>query len=113
MIGLASAPIFPSMIATTPERLGAAHTANAIGFQIAAAALGQSLLPSLVGTIVTNFGLESITPALFVAALLLLAMYEMLMVKSLKIAQEHGPEINFETDGSSRLKSAKLMITME
>jgi fucose permease len=40
VIGFALAPIFPSLIATTPERLGAAHTANGVGFQIAAAVLG-------------------------------------------------------------------------
>ncbi|MGH7965225.1 MAG: MFS transporter, partial [Candidatus Binatia bacterium] len=31
LIGLASGPIFPSLIATTPERLGEAHTANGVG----------------------------------------------------------------------------------
>ena len=49
LIGLALAPIFPSLIATTPERLGTAHTANGVGFQIAAAVLGQSLLPGMSG----------------------------------------------------------------
>jgi hypothetical protein len=42
-IGLALAPIFPVLIATTPERLGNVHTASAVGFQIAAAVRGQSL----------------------------------------------------------------------
>jgi fucose permease len=79
LMGLSSAPIFPSMIATTPERLGEVHTANAVGFQIAAAVLGQSLLPSLVGVLVANFGLESIAPALLCAAILLLVIYEWLL----------------------------------
>jgi len=39
LIGLALAPLFPSLIATMPERLGNAHTANGVGFQIAAAVL--------------------------------------------------------------------------
>src|SRR5262249_10203591 len=51
IIGLALAPIFPSLIATTPARLGEAHTANGVGLQIAAAVLGQSLLPGLLGVL--------------------------------------------------------------
>jgi fucose permease len=78
LMGLSAAPIFPSMIATTPERLGEMHTANAVGFQMAAAMLGLALLPSLAGVLVANFGLESIAPALLGAAILLLAIYEWL-----------------------------------
>ena len=42
LMGVSLAPIFPSLIATTPARLGAVHTANGVGLQIAAAVLGQS-----------------------------------------------------------------------
>lgn len=83
-MGLSAAPIFPSLIATTPGRLGDVHTANGIGFQIAAAVLGQSLLPSLVGLLARRFGLESIGPTLLLAALLLLMLYEGLLASSLK-----------------------------
>jgi fucose permease len=78
-MGLAAAPIFPLLIATTPERLGEAHTANGVGFQIAAAVLGQSLLPSLVGLLAQHHDLEIVGPALFTTALLLLGLYEILM----------------------------------
>ncbi len=88
LMGLLSAPIFPSMIATTPERLGEAHTANVVGFQIAAAVLGASLLPSLIGLLADNFGLEVIAPTLLVAAMLLLTIYEMLAATSPKVVQE-------------------------
>jgi fucose permease len=74
LMGLASAPVFPSLIATTPERLGSAHTSNGVGFQIAAAVLGQSLLPAFLGVLADKFGLEIIGPALFVAAAMLLAL---------------------------------------
>ena len=84
LMGLASAPIFPSMIATTPLRLGKAHIANAIGFQIAAAVLGQSLLPTIVGIIARRFGLEIVGPALLAAALLLLGLYEALSAMTTK-----------------------------
>jgi fucose permease len=78
VIGWSLAPIFPSLIATTPGRLGEAHTANGVGLQIAAAVLGQSLLPALVGVLAHRFGLEIVGPVLLTAALLLLALYEAL-----------------------------------
>jgi fucose permease len=79
LMGFALAPIFPSLIATTPERLGAAHAANGVGFQIAAAALGGALLPSFVGIIAAPLGLEVVGPVLALAALLLFALYEWLV----------------------------------
>jgi fucose permease len=84
LMGLSSAPIFPSLIATTPARLGGAHTAHGVGLQIAAAVLGQSLVPSLVGVLARRLGLEIIGPSLLTAALLLLLLYEALMAMSLK-----------------------------
>jgi fucose permease len=84
LIGVASAPIFPSLIATTPERLNKNHVANAVGFQIAAAVLGQSILPALVGFFARRFGLEVIGPALLLITLLLLLLFEGLIVAHAK-----------------------------
>jgi fucose permease len=78
IIGLALAPIFPLLIATTPARLGEAHTANGVGLQIAAAVLGQSLLPGLLGVLAHRLGLEIVGPGLLTAALLLFVLYEAL-----------------------------------
>lgn len=78
LMGLACAPVFPSLIAATPARLGSGHAANAVGFQIAAAVLGQSLLPALVGVLAGRLGLEVIGPALFAAACALLALFQAL-----------------------------------
>jgi fucose permease len=83
LMGLSAAPIFPSLIATTPERLGAGHTANAVGFQISAAVLGMAAIPSLTGWIAGQFGLEAIGPCLFVAASLLLGLFEWLTAQPL------------------------------
>jgi fucose permease len=63
-LGCACGPIFPSLVAATPRRLGAEHAANAIGVQVAGAAVGQSLLPALVGTLADAHGLETIATAL-------------------------------------------------
>lgn len=69
LAGAAAGPIFPSLIATTPMRVGTRHAANAIGIQIAAAALGQSLVPSLLGVIGRRHGLDALTLALPALAL--------------------------------------------
>jgi hypothetical protein len=82
LVGLAAGPIFPSLIATTPQRLGIAHTANGVGFQIAAAALGQSLLPTFVGVFARHMNLAIVGPFLFVAAVLLFIVHALLMVIS-------------------------------
>jgi fucose permease len=87
LIGLSAAPIFPSLIATTPERLGEGHTDNGVGFQIAAAVLGQSLLPAIVGVLASTLGLEIVGTVLVVAALLLLMLYEKLTSTSLQPMQ--------------------------
>ena len=87
LMGLASAAVFPSLIATTPERLGETHTANGVGFQIAAAVLGQSLLPAIVGLLASRFGLEIIGPSLLAAAALLLVLFETLIAAK----SEHAP----------------------
>ena len=79
LMGLASAPIFPTLIAATPGRLGAIHTANGVGFQIAAAALGLSLFPAFVGLMADKFGLEIVGPLLLASAVFLLVLFETLI----------------------------------
>jgi fucose permease len=71
LIGLAAGPVFPTLIALAPERAGQRHAANAIGFHIAAATLGQSLLPALAGVLGARLGLGSILRFLLVAVLVL------------------------------------------
>ena len=78
LLGLAAGPVFPSLMAGTPARLGEPHVRNGVGFQVAAAALGQSLLPALVGVLARGRGLDVVGPALAVAALSLVALNEAL-----------------------------------
>ena len=87
LMGLAAAPVFPSLIAATPVRIGEAHTGNAIGFQISAAVLGQSLLPGMVGVLANHVGLEIVGPAMLTASLLLLALYEAMTAMGAKAPQ--------------------------
>lgn len=68
VMGLAEAPIYPSLIAATVKRVGKAHATNAIGFQVAAAGVGGTLITGVVGLVATNVGLEAIGTAAFMLA---------------------------------------------
>jgi len=77
-LGVFAAPIFPALIGATPERLGPAHAANAVGVQVAAAALGQSSVPALAGLLSGQAGLEWVPRVIFVLALGLFAVNALL-----------------------------------
>ncbi|MDO9707055.1 MFS transporter [Paracraurococcus lichenis] len=49
LLAVALAPLYPTLMARTPARLGAAAAMHAVGFQVAAATLGAGLLPALLG----------------------------------------------------------------
>jgi predicted MFS family arabinose efflux permease len=76
LTGFSLAPIFPLMISVTPKRLGSRHSANAIGFQVAAASLGIALLPGLAGVLAENLGLEAIGPFLLALAVAMFLLHE-------------------------------------
>jgi fucose permease len=76
VLGFAAGPVFPSLMGGTAARVSEPHAANAIGFQVAAAALGQSLLPGAVGIAARWIGLEVVAIVLVAASLLLFAVYE-------------------------------------
>jgi fucose permease len=76
LLGLGAGPVFPSFMSDTPRRVGSAHTANAIGLQVAAAALGQSSLPALVGYLARAHGLAIVAPSLLTMALVVAALHE-------------------------------------
>lgn len=75
LMGLAFAPIFPSLIATTVNRVGHLHSSNAIGFQVAAAGLGGAVLTGLIGVFATATTLENIGLSIFVLVGLNLVTY--------------------------------------
>jgi fucose permease len=75
ILGIANAPVFPSLISVTPKRIGKEHTATAIGVQISMAMLGGALLPGLAGWLSNEFGLEIIAKIFTVAAILLAVSY--------------------------------------
>jgi fucose permease len=78
LLGFSLAPQFPLLMSATPRYLGERHTANGIGFQVAAAGLGGALLPSLVGVLARAYGLEVLGPCLVVATVVLTGLFEVL-----------------------------------
>jgi hypothetical protein len=70
------------MMTRTPQRLGNALSAHAIGFQVSAAMLGAIALPSLSGLLAERFGLEAIAAAAVGTALMLLLLHEALLTPS-------------------------------
>jgi len=79
IVGGVLAPIFPSLIATTPERIGPRHTADLVGLQVAAAVLGGALLPGTVGVLAARVGLEVVGPCLVGLAAALFVLHELLI----------------------------------
>jgi fucose permease len=77
VLGLAAAAVFPLMTLTTADRVGAAHTARAIGLQIGAAGLGGALIPAALGVLISRTGVAALGPALLVLATALLALHQL------------------------------------
>ena len=75
-LGFALAPIFPTLIAQTPTRIGPSHATSAIGFQVAGAYLGTAAIPGLTGVLAVHGGLAVIGPCLFATAVVLLLLQE-------------------------------------
>jgi fucose permease len=93
LMGFACAPIFPTLIATTPARVGESHSANAISFQVAASILGQSLIPAVVGIAANQRGLQIVGPWLFVSAVLTAICFELMRIarRTSAHAARHDP----------------------
>jgi fucose permease len=83
LMGLSMASLFPLAISATPRRVGVAHAANAIGFQIAAAGLGFALLPALGGVLSEKLGLEIIGPFLLAASAVMFLLHEVIARRGL------------------------------
>lgn len=65
VIGLGCAPIYPSMIHSTPERFGAEQSQAIVGVQMASAYIGTCVMPPVFGILA-----ETISVALLPAYLL-------------------------------------------
>lgn len=70
-LGFGCGPIFPALIAATARRVPEVHLAQAVGVQVAAAALGQSMLPAGIGLLADAFSVEAIALALLASTVAL------------------------------------------
>ena len=76
LIGLGCAPIYPSIIHSTPANFGADKSQAVIGVQMAAAYVGTTVMPPLFGIIANNISIALLPLYVFAALLLMFAMYE-------------------------------------
>jgi fucose permease len=74
-LGLCFGPVFPSLISTTPKRVGRAHTPNLVGFQVTGAAAGAALIPGGFGLIARFTGVEEIPAVIAALTVALLALF--------------------------------------
>lgn len=81
LLGLGCAPVYPSIIHSTPEHFGADKSQAMIGVQMAFAYMGTCLMPPVFGFIANHISV-SLFPAYLLAILLLMvAMHERMLSK--------------------------------
>lgn len=79
LVGLGCAPIYPSIIHSTPEHFGADRSQAMIGVQMASAYMGTCFMPPLFGFIASHISV-SLFPVYLLAVLLLMAvMFEKML----------------------------------
>ncbi|MBR0040586.1 MAG: MFS transporter [Oscillospiraceae bacterium] len=76
LIGLGCAPIYPSIIHSTPERFGRENSQSLVGIQMASAYLGSTLAPKIFGWISDWAGMRWYPVYLVFFVLLMLSMTE-------------------------------------
>ena len=81
LVGLGCAPIYPSIIHSTPANFGADKSQAVIGVQMAAAYVGTTLMPPLFGIIANNISIALLPVYVFAALLLMFVMYERVVKK--------------------------------
>ena len=79
LIGLGCAPVFPSLIHTTPHHFGANKSQAVIGVQMASAYIGTCSLPPLFGFIANRFGISLLPAYVLFFCVLMIASHERLI----------------------------------
>jgi fucose permease len=91
LLGASLAPIFPTLMSRTPDRVGLHLAQHAVGFQVGAATLGSACLPAAFGLLAASLGLRAIGAALCLAAVLLLALHEVLLASTWHALPQQPP----------------------
>ena len=79
LLGASLAPMFPTLMSRTPDRVGHHLAPHSVGFQVGAATLGSAAVPALFGLLAAAAGIRTIGAAVAVVALILLALHEGLL----------------------------------
>ena len=79
LVGLGCAPIYPSIIHSTPDHFGADKSQAIIGVQMASAYMGTCLMPPLFGLIANHITVALFPFYLLVILILMIFMHEMLL----------------------------------
>ena len=79
LLGASLAPMYPTLMARTPARVGAGIAPHAVGFLVSAATLGSTATPALVGWLVERRGLDTIGTTALVVSLVFLVLHETLL----------------------------------
>ncbi len=76
IVGFSCAPLYPTLIAMTHQRVAQRYRLNALGFQMASAGLGQSLVPGAIAWIAQHISVDLIGLPLVIGMLAALALEE-------------------------------------
>lgn len=87
-IGLGCAPVYPSIIHSTPSNFGKQNAQAIIGIQMASAYAGSTLMPPLFGWIADRINIGLYPLFLFSLAILMLVMSELLN-KTVAVKSQH------------------------
>lgn len=91
LLGFSLAPMFPTLMARTPARVGDGLAHHAVGLQVSAATLGSTLGPAAVGFLVASHGLASVGGVIIAVAVALLVSHEFLLAARTAVAAEPRP----------------------
>ena len=86
LVGLGCAPIYPSIIHSTPDHFGAARSQAMIGVQMASAYIGTCLMPPLFGLLANHITAALLPLYLLVMLALMILMHERLVRKTCRPA---------------------------
>lgn len=81
LIGLGCAPVYPSIIHSTPEHFGSEKSQAMIGAQMASAYVGTCLMPPLFGLIASHISAALLPVYLLLILALMVWMYEKMLKK--------------------------------
>ena len=76
VIGLGFAPIYPSIIHSTPVHFGAENSQAVIGVQMASAYVGSTFMPPLFGLLANHLSIRLLPPFLAVLIVLMIVLLE-------------------------------------